>query len=64
MKEAVSLRFLSFRHFAYKNSLTQSCMDILPIFFLFYDFSLRFLFRFVNIIFSFETYLLLNLIVL
>jgi len=64
MKEGAFLNAVFFGHFADKLSYPKSCKDILPIFFIFNNFSVRFLFHFVNILFTYETYLLLNPVVI
>ena len=58
MKKVLSLNAVFFGHFADKLSYPKSCKDILPIFYIFIDFSVRLLFHFVNILFTYETYLL------
>ena len=64
MKEGAFLNAVFFGHFADKLSHPKSCKDILPIFYIFIDFSVRLSFHFVNILFTHETYLLLNPVVI
>ena len=64
MKEGAFLNAVFFGHVADKLSYPKSCKDILPIFYIFIDFSVRLLFHFVNILFTYETYLLLNPVVI
>ena len=64
MKEGAFLNAVFFGHFADKLSHPKSCKDILPIFYIFIDFGVRLLFHFVNILFTYETYLLLNPVVI